>query len=85
MVKNGDKVRILTGQFKKKEGKIIHTNVKNSKVNIDNIQLIKKDGSKTFYPIHASNLIITELNLEDKQRKKSLNRKNGTSQKTKSA
>ncbi len=84
-IRKGDKVKILTGQFKKKEGKILDTDSKKSRVHIENIQLTKKDGSKAFYPIHASNLIITELNMEDKQRKESLNRKNGTSKKTKSA
>ena len=30
---------------------------------------MKKDGSKAFYPIYVSNLMITELNLDDKERK----------------
>ena len=30
--------------------------------------MIKKDGTKVFYPIHPSNLVVTELNLDDKKR-----------------
>ena len=84
-LRKGDKVRILRGQFKKKEGKIVAVIIKKSKVNLDNIQLVKKDGSKAFFPIHPSNLMILELELDDRMRKKSLERKNDTSKKTQSA
>ena len=84
-LRKGDKVKILVGQFKKKEGKIVGLNRKTSKVHIENIQLAKKDGSKAFYPIHASNLLVVELTLDDKQRRKTLERKNGTSQTSTSA
>ncbi|MBU2406429.1 MAG: 60S ribosomal protein L26, partial [Nanoarchaeota archaeon] len=39
------------------------------------IENIRKDGTKAFYPIHPSNLMITELFLEDKKRKDALERK----------
>lgn len=64
-----DKVKIVTGQFKGKNGKIIKVLMKKSKVFVENIQLSKKDGTKVYYPIEPSNLIITELNLTDKRRK----------------
>ena len=38
-------------------------------------QNIKNDGTKTYYPIDPSNLIILELNLTDKKRK--IGKKNG--------
>ncbi len=82
-VRSGDKVKILRGQFKKKEGKVIKIDTKRLKVHIEAIQLVKKDGSKAFYPIHPSNLSILELNMEDKERKKSL--EHGTPKKTESA
>lgn len=75
LVKKGDKVKILKGNFKKQTGKIIRVNPKNSTVFIENIQNIRKDGTKNFYPVQASSLMLLELNLEDRQRKKSLERK----------
>lgn len=84
-IRVGDKVIVVRGQFKKKEGKIVRVNRKRVRVYIDSIQLQKKDGSKTFYPVHPSNLIIRELNLEDKERIKSLREKNATSEKNTSA
>jgi len=71
-VRKGDTVKIVRGQFKKKVGKIEKVLTKKTRVHIENIQNIKKDGSKTFIPIHTSNLIITDLNLEDKERQKIL-------------
>lgn len=73
-VRKGDIVKIVRGQFKKKMGKIEKVLVKKTRVYIENIQHLKKDGSKTYIPIHPSNLIITELNLEDKERQKILQR-----------
>lgn len=74
-VRKGDKVKIVRGQFKKKEGKVEKVFTKKSRVYIDSIQITKIDGTKTHYPIHPSNLIITDLNLDDKKRKKILERK----------
>ena len=67
-VREGDKVKVLRGQFKGKEGKIESVDTKKAKVLITGIEVIKKEGSKTRYPIATSNLIIIELNLFDKRR-----------------
>ena len=71
-LRKGDSVKISRGQFKGKTGKIDKVNLKKTKVYITGIDTTKKDGTKTFYPIHPSNLIITGLNLDDKKRNKSL-------------
>jgi len=73
-VRKGDTVKIVRGKFKKKAGKIEKVLTKKTRVYIENIQNTKRDGSKTYIPIHPSNLIITELNLEDKERQKILQR-----------
>lgn len=75
-VRKGDSVKILRGQFKKHMGKIEKVFLKKSKVYIEGAETIKKDGSKVPYPIHPSNLMITDLNLEDKERQKILENKN---------
>lgn len=64
----GDKVRIMRGQFKKQEGKVEEVNVKKLKVYIAKIEHIKRDGTKARYPIEPSNLMLVELNTDDKQR-----------------
>ncbi len=70
-VRTGDEVKIFKGQFKGKRGKVNRTDIKRAKVYVEGIEINKKDGSKTNYPVHASNLIITHLDLSDKRRIKS--------------
>jgi len=67
-LRKGDKVIVLRGQFKKKKGNVERVDLKKSKVYISGVEMIKKDGTKVFYPIHPSNLVVTELNLDDKKR-----------------
>lgn len=67
-VRKGDEVRILSGQFKGKTGKINSVNVKRLRVSIEGIQRAKKDGTKIAVWFAPSNLQIQELNLEDKRR-----------------
>ncbi len=64
----GDKVRIMRGQFKKQEGKVEEVNVKNSLIYISKIEHVKRDGTKARHPIQPSNVMIIELNSEDKRR-----------------
>lgn len=69
-VRKGDKVKIVRGQFRGKSGRVNRTSIIRTKLFIDGIERTKIDGSKAFYPIHPSNVIITELNLDDKRRLK---------------
>jgi large subunit ribosomal protein L24 len=64
----GDKVKVMRGKFKAKEGKVEMVDSKKSRVMITGIEISKKDGSKSRPFIHASNLLIIELNLDDKKR-----------------
>ena len=74
-IRKGDRVKIVRGNFKAHTGKIERVLTKKMKVYVEGIQLIKRDGNKAYYPLHPSNLIITELNLDDKKRVKSLGEK----------
>ena len=58
----------MVGKFKKKEGKVTKVMLKTSKVIVDGIQIKKKDGSKVDIKMEPSNLMIIELNLDDKRR-----------------
>lgn len=75
MVRKGDKVKVSRGQFKGKEGKISRVMMNRCRVYVEGVEFVKKDGTKILYPLHPSNLIITEFNMEDKRRKESLERK----------
>ncbi len=74
-LRKGDKVKVAVGQFKGKMTKVEMIDLKKGKVYLEGVDLIKKDGSKTKYLVEPSNLIITELNLDDKKRNKVLERK----------
>ena len=74
-LRKGDKVKIMRGQFKKKTGKVARVDLKQTRIYIEGIEMVKKDGSKIPYPIHPSNLLIENLVLEDKQRKELVERK----------
>jgi large subunit ribosomal protein L24 len=68
-VRVGDKVRILRGQFKGREGKIERVSVKDSKVFVTKVDIVKKDGAtRVPYPIDPSNIVIVEFDTTDKQR-----------------
>jgi large subunit ribosomal protein L24 len=68
-VRKDDKVRVMVGQFKNREGKVTRVDTKRQKLYIENVEMAKKDGSKAFYPVDASNVMIIELNMDDKKRK----------------
>lgn len=74
-LKKGDSVKILRGKFKGHTGTVEKINLKKSKAIINGAEFTKKDGSKLPFLIAVSNLIITELNIEDKKRRKSIERK----------
>ncbi|MBW2979988.1 50S ribosomal protein L24 [Candidatus Woesearchaeota archaeon] len=73
-LKKGDKVKVVVGQFKGKTGKIERIDLKGGRVYLEGIEILKKDGTKTTHSIDPSNLIITEINLDDKMRNKILER-----------
>ena len=74
-IRKGDKVKVLTGEFKGKVGKVNNVDSKSCKVLIDGIDVVKKEGAKKLVGIHTSNLLITELFLDDRKRVKSLEKK----------
>ena len=74
-LRKGDKVRIMRGQFRKLEGKVESIDLKKTEVFISGVEVTKKDGNKKLLPLNPSNLLITELNLDDKFRQKFLEAK----------
>ncbi|MCX8194187.1 MAG: 50S ribosomal protein L24 [Candidatus Pacearchaeota archaeon] len=74
-LRKGDVVKIMRGEFKNKEGKVAIIETKKNRVFIEGLQKTRKDGTKINIPFDPSNLLIINLNLEDKKRIKSLERK----------
>lgn len=68
MIKKGDTAKIMRGKFKGKKGKVIVVKIKKPLINIEGIQIKKRDGSKANVKLQPSNLQIIELNLDDKKR-----------------
>ncbi|MBS3155426.1 50S ribosomal protein L24 [Candidatus Woesearchaeota archaeon] len=77
--RKGDTVKILRGQFKKKSGKVVDVNLSRRKVYVENIRQIRKEGTKSPYPLEPSNLMLISLNLDDKIRKEKLEKKKNAS------
>ncbi|WP_456366403.1 50S ribosomal protein L24 [Thermococcus sp.] len=75
-VREGDKVRIMRGEFKK-EGKVVEVDLKNYRIHVEGVTMTKTDGTEVFYPIHPSNVMIIELNLKDEERKNIIERRAG--------
>lgn len=67
-----DRVKVLKGRFKGRMGKIQRRDLKNYKIFIKEAEIQKKDGSSYPYPISPNNVVILELNLDDKKRKSKL-------------
>jgi large subunit ribosomal protein L24 len=74
-LRKGDKIKILRGNFKGKSGVVERVVSKRDKVYVNGIEVIKKDGTKQLVPLRPSNLLITQLNLDDKKRKLKLENK----------
>jgi len=71
-VRVGDRVKIMRGEFKGVEGKITKVDRERRMVYIENVTIKKVDGTTVQRPIHVSNIMITELNLDDEYRKRAL-------------
>ena len=71
-VVKGDTVKVVRGSFKGHEDKVAHVNIKKRYVEIEGLTMTKADGKKIAKPLHASNLLITKLNLTDKWRREKL-------------
>ncbi len=66
--KKGDTVKIVNGKQFGKTGKIIEVNYGTQRVTIEKVVRKKSDGKEVPIPVHASNLVITELETKDERR-----------------
>ena len=77
MIKKGDKVKVLSGKDKKKEGEIIEIDRKNNRAKVKDINMVKKHVKTTKEKkggiiskesfIHLSNLQLIETKTKSKK------------------
>ena len=80
-VRSGDTVRIMRGDSKGFEGKVTRVDRRKYRIYVEGLTREKVDGTTIFVPIHPSKVMITKLNLDDKWRKKILERRKKTERK----
>ncbi len=68
----GDTVRIVKGEFKDIEGKVTRVSSESGLVMVEGVTRQKLKGGTSPVPIFSSNVMITNLALEDKLRKSKL-------------
>ncbi|MCR4327223.1 MAG: 50S ribosomal protein L24 [Nanoarchaeota archaeon] len=68
VLRKGDSVKVTSGKFKGKKGKITKIKTKQLKVYMEGIQRKKQDGSVAEIPLRVANLQIVELDMNDKRR-----------------
>ena len=68
----GDTVKVMRGDFKGHVGKVRSVDTKKGRLEIEGVIITKVDGKKVPRPVHASNVVITKLNLTDPWRRRKL-------------
>ncbi|MEM3403865.1 MAG: 50S ribosomal protein L24 [Nitrososphaeria archaeon] len=68
-VRKGDSVKIVRGEFAGVEGKVTGIDIRSSKVTVEGVSRESVKGEQVPIKIHASKVVITSLNLDDKLRK----------------
>jgi large subunit ribosomal protein L24 len=84
-VRSGDTIRVMRGDHKGFEGKITRVSRREYRVYVEGLTREKTDGTAVFVALHPSKVMITTLNLDDKWRKKIIERKKGVAEKAEKA
>jgi large subunit ribosomal protein L24 len=68
-IRIGDSVKLVRGEYSGVEGKVQHLFPSEGRLTLEGVTREKIAGGTTEVRIHASNVIVTGLNLDDKFRK----------------
>ena len=82
-VRSGDTIRVMRGDHKGTEGKITRIDMRKYRIYVEGLTREKVDGTTIQLAVHPSKVMITRLNLDDKWRKKILERKQKAQKKPK--
>jgi len=72
---NGDTVKVIRGEFKGVDGKVVKVSTAKHTIAIEGIKKQKRKGDKIDVYIDSSNVVITNLNTDDKWRTARLEKK----------
>jgi large subunit ribosomal protein L24 len=67
-VNEGDTVEVTRGDFAGHEAEVVDVDLRESVVHVEEVVVEAADGEEVPRPLDASNLQVTELNLEDDRR-----------------
>jgi large subunit ribosomal protein L24 len=68
VVKKGDLVRVMRGQFRDTEGKVVKVDYSAIRVYLESATTTKADGKEAQIPVHPSNLMLVKLELDDERK-----------------
>ncbi|MDZ7688015.1 MAG: 50S ribosomal protein L24 [Halobacteriales archaeon] len=69
-VSEGDTVEVLRGDYAGEEEQVLRVELDETKVYVEDVTVEKTDGEEVPKPVDASNLRVTDLNLQDGEREK---------------
>ncbi len=72
---NGDTIKVIRGEFKGVDGKVIKVSTAKHTIAIEGVKKQKRKGDKIDVYIDSSNVVITNLNTDDKWRTVRLEKK----------
>jgi len=75
-VNAGDTVEVLRGDYAGTEGDVVEVDLREMAVYVEDVTVEKADGEEVPRPLDASNLRVTELDLEDDRREARLTEDN---------
>ena len=67
-VNAGDTVEVMRGDFAGEEAEVVRVDLRESVIHVEDVVIEKADGEETPRALDASNVRVTELNLEDDRR-----------------
>jgi large subunit ribosomal protein L24 len=70
----GDHVMVTRGDHAGTKGEVELVSLKSGTIVVEGVSVTKADGTEVPRPVYPSNVVITELNLKDKQREARLSR-----------
>lgn len=71
-VRVGDTVKVIRGTFKGTVGKVLTVDHADFRITIEGVTVAKADGKQKPKPVHASDVILTRLDLTDRRRRAKL-------------
>jgi large subunit ribosomal protein L24 len=76
-VSEGDTVEIMRGDYAGEEEEVLRVELDETKIYVEDVTVEKTDGEEVPRPVDASNLRVTELNLQDGEREERISELGG--------